>query len=227
MAFAGYDVTREYYINDGGAQVDTLARSVYLRYLEALGEAVAFEEGSYPGDYLIGRRGAGRRGRRALGRSARGGLAARDPGVRHRCDDGADPRGSGRARRPRWMSSFREIALRHRPDRGRDRAAGRRPGPDLRGVLEPPKGKTPEDWEPREQTPVPIHRVATTSTGRSGNPMAAGPISPPTSPITSTRSSAASTQLIDIFGADHGGYVKRMKAAVSALSDGRCRSTSS
>jgi len=50
---AGYDVTREYYINDGGAQVDVLARSVYLRYLEALGQEVAFEDGTYPGDYLI------------------------------------------------------------------------------------------------------------------------------------------------------------------------------
>ncbi|MCV6594987.1 MAG: arginine--tRNA ligase, partial [Silicimonas sp.] len=53
LAFAGYDVTREYYINDGGAQVDVLARSVYLRYLEAHGQEVAFEDGTYPGDYLI------------------------------------------------------------------------------------------------------------------------------------------------------------------------------
>ncbi|MGR3322514.1 MAG: arginine--tRNA ligase domain-containing protein, partial [Pseudooceanicola sp.] len=54
LEYAGYDVTREYYINDGGAQVDVLARSVYLRYLEAHGQEVAFEEGTYPGDYLIG-----------------------------------------------------------------------------------------------------------------------------------------------------------------------------
>ncbi|MEO0999265.1 MAG: arginine--tRNA ligase, partial [Pseudomonadota bacterium] len=53
LAFAGWEVTREYYINDGGAQVDTLARSVYLRYLEAHGQSVAFEDGTYPGDYLI------------------------------------------------------------------------------------------------------------------------------------------------------------------------------
>uniref|UniRef100_UPI002FD8A324 arginine--tRNA ligase domain-containing protein n=1 Tax=Pontibaca methylaminivorans TaxID=515897 RepID=UPI002FD8A324 len=53
LAYAGFDVTREYYINDGGAQVDVLARSVYLRYLEALGQEVAFEDGTYPGDYLI------------------------------------------------------------------------------------------------------------------------------------------------------------------------------
>ena len=53
LDFAGYDVTREYYINDGGAQVDVLARSVYLRYLEANGKEVAFPDGTYPGDYLI------------------------------------------------------------------------------------------------------------------------------------------------------------------------------
>ena len=53
LDYAGYDVTREYYINDGGAQVDVLARSVYLRYLEAHGQDVAFEDGTYPGDYLI------------------------------------------------------------------------------------------------------------------------------------------------------------------------------
>ena len=53
LSFAGYDVTREYYINDGGSQVDTLARSVYLRYLEAHGKDVACEDGTYPGDYLI------------------------------------------------------------------------------------------------------------------------------------------------------------------------------
>ena len=53
LDFAGYEVTREYYINDGGAQVDVLARSVYLRYLEAHGETVEFPEGTYPGDYLV------------------------------------------------------------------------------------------------------------------------------------------------------------------------------
>jgi arginyl-tRNA synthetase len=77
--FAGFEVTREYYINDGGAQVDTLARSAYLRYLEALGQEVAFAEGTYPGDYLIpvGRALAERHGDSA-GRAAGGGMAADD-----------------------------------------------------------------------------------------------------------------------------------------------------
>jgi len=53
LEYAGYNVTREYYINDGGGQVNVLARSVYLRYLEAHGQEVTFEDGTYPGDYLI------------------------------------------------------------------------------------------------------------------------------------------------------------------------------
>ena len=53
LKYVGYNVTREYYINDGGAQVDVLARSVYLRYLESFGKEISFEEGTYPGDYLI------------------------------------------------------------------------------------------------------------------------------------------------------------------------------
>src|SRR6187399_3292080 len=53
LAFSGFDVTREYYINDAGAQVDVLARSAHLRYREALGEVVEIPEGFYPGDYLI------------------------------------------------------------------------------------------------------------------------------------------------------------------------------
>jgi arginyl-tRNA synthetase len=66
MDFTGHDVTREYYINDGGAQVDVLARSVYLRYLEAHGQEVAFEDGTYPGDYLIRWAGAEGQGRRCV-----------------------------------------------------------------------------------------------------------------------------------------------------------------
>ena len=68
LAFAGYDVTREYYINDAGAQVDVLARSAYLRYREALGEDIGeIPEGLYPGDYL---KPVGRRTRRRIRRQA-------------------------------------------------------------------------------------------------------------------------------------------------------------
>ena len=93
LDFTGHDVTREYYINDGGAQVDVLARSVYLRYLEAHGQAVAFEDGTYPGDYLI-----------AVGQALKDKvgdayvdqpeecLASGGAGICHRGDDGPDPR---------------------------------------------------------------------------------------------------------------------------------------
>ena len=53
LSYSGFEVTREYYINDGGAQVDVLARSIFLRYQEAFGKKVVFEDGTYPGDYLI------------------------------------------------------------------------------------------------------------------------------------------------------------------------------
>ena len=64
LTFAGYDVTREYYINDAGAQVDVLARSVFLRYREALGESIIIPDGLYPGDYLkaVGEKIAAERG---------------------------------------------------------------------------------------------------------------------------------------------------------------------
>ncbi len=92
------------------------------------------------------------------------------------------------------------------------------------GVLEPPKGKTPDDWEPRPQT---LFR-ATQFGDDVDRPLQeirrlAGPISPPTSPITYDKFRRGFTSLIDVWGADHGGYVKRMQAAVKALTDGKVR----
>ena len=97
LDFAGYEVTREYYINDGGAQVDVLARSVYLRYLEAHGQEVAFEDGTYPGDYLID---VGQALKEKIGDSYLGkggaGLAGRCEGLLDPRHDGFDPtRSSG------------------------------------------------------------------------------------------------------------------------------------
>ena len=93
---AGYDVTREFYINDAGAQVDVLARSAYLRYREALGEDIGeIPEGLYPGDYLkpVGAA-LGRYPRPGAARLPRGGVAADRPRAAHRRDDGDDPRRS-------------------------------------------------------------------------------------------------------------------------------------
>ena len=94
LAFTGYNVTREYYVNDAGAQVDALARSAFLRYREALGEDIgAIPEGLYPGDYLkpVGAELAAEYGPRAEGQVGSG-MAADRPRPRHRDDDGGNPR---------------------------------------------------------------------------------------------------------------------------------------
>ncbi len=150
---AGYNVTREYYVNDAGAQVDALARSAYLRYREALGEEIEdIPEGLYPGEYLI-----------PVGKA----LAKRDGDQWRDVDEDA------------WLPEIRSFAVAMIMDGVREDLAslGVEPGvftsesalvekgavdavikhlEDIgliyTGVLEPPKGKAPEDWEPRPQT---------------------------------------------------------------------------
>ncbi|NHQ73032.1 arginine--tRNA ligase [Roseovarius gahaiensis] len=221
LVFVGYDVTREYYINDGGAQVDVLARSVYLRYLEAHGQAVAFEDGTYPGDYLI-----------AVGEALK------------------DQVGDAYVDQPEavWLAEIRTFASDAMMALIREdlKALGvemdvffsekslygtgrieealqtlEEKGLIYEGVLEPPKGKKPEDWEPREQTLFKstehgddVDRPVKKSDG--GWTYFAPDIA-----YHYDKVSRGFDMLIDVFGADHGGYVKRMKAAVSALTDGR------
>ena len=221
LDFAGYDVTREYYINDGGAQVDVLARSVYLRYLEAHGQEVAFPEGTYPGDYLV-----------AVGEAlkAKVGDAYLDKGEQYWLEDVREFSTDA------MMALIREdlAALGVEMDvfysekslygTGRIEAAIetlKHKGLIYEGVLEPPKGKKPEDWEPREQTLFKstehgddVDRPVMKSDG--GWTYFAPDIAYHYDKVT-----RGFDQLIDVFGADHGGYVKRMKAAVSALSDGK------
>ncbi len=221
MAFAGYEVTREYYINDGGAQVDTLARSVYLRYLEAHGQEVAFAEGTYPGDYLI-----------PVGQALK------------------ELHGDAFVDQPEsvWLDEVRAFAIGKMMEMIRDDLAAlgvtmdrffsekslygtgrieaaldslRAKGLIYEGVLEPPKGKVPEDWEPREQTLFrstahgdDVDRPVMKSDG-------AWTYFAPDIAYHYDKLERGYDLLIDVFGADHAGYVKRMKAAVSALSDGR------
>ncbi len=131
LAYAGYDVTREYYINDGGAQVDVLARSVYLRYQEAHDLSVDWPEGSYPGDYLIevGEALKAKVGER-LPRARRIRVAGRCAQLRDRGHARSDPCGSEVAQRRDGFVLFGKVALRHRTDRAGDRRAGCQ-GPDL------------------------------------------------------------------------------------------------
>ena len=221
LDFAGYDVTREYYINDGGAQVDVLARSVYLRYQEAHGQDVAFEDGTYPGEYLItvGQALKDKVGDAYLDQPESVWLEK----IRNFATDAmlnlirADLQALG----VRMDSFFSEKAL---YGTGRIEAALNSlesKGLIYEGVLEPPKGKVPEDWEPREQTLFKstdhgddVDRPVKKSDG-------AWTYFAPDIAYHFDKIERGYDELIDVFGADHGGYVKRMKAAVSALSDGK------
>ena len=221
LAFAGWDVTREYYINDGGAQVDVLARSAYERYREACGLEPEIREGLYPGDYLIP---VGEAIRAEYGDS----LLDKPESV--------------------WLADLRDFATALMMQMIRDDLAQlgvrmdvyssekalygtgkieaaiqtlRDQGLIYEGTLEPPKGKEPEDWEPRVQT---LFR----STARGDDvdrPVQKSDGSwtyfAPDIAYHYDKVQRGFDALIDIFGADHAGYVKRMKAAVSALSRGR------
>ncbi|MEX0284515.1 MAG: arginine--tRNA ligase [Paracoccaceae bacterium] len=221
LAYAGYDVTREYYINDGGAQVDVLARSVYLRYLEAHGQDVAFEDGTYPGDYLI-----------PVGEALKekvGDAYLNQPEdvwlieVRNFATDAMmDLIREDLAQLGVKMDVFyseKSLYGTGRIEAAIDSLKSR--GLIYEGVLEPPKGKKPEDWEPREQTLFKstehgddVDRPIMKSDG-------SWTYFAPDIAYHYDKVSRGFDALIDVFGADHGGYVKRMKAAVSALSDGK------
>src|SRR5665213_3044274 len=218
---SGFAVTREYYVNDSGAQIDALARSAHLRYREALGETIgAIPEGLYPGDYLV-----------AVGR----GMAERD----HR--KWLDKQES------EWLPAFRDFATTEmlaliRADLAAlgiahalfvserqivksgaiETTLAKLERQDLIyvGTLEPPKGMLPEDWEARPQTLFrstafgdDVDRPLKKSDG-SWTYFAADIA------YHNDKVQRGFHELIDVWGADHGGYVKRMQAAVKALSEG-------
>lgn len=220
---AGYDVVKEYYVNDAGAQVIALARSVYVRYLEALKlptEAyIASVPGGlqYGGAYLI-----------PIGEAL-----AKDYGDKY-----------AEAQEDSWLQLFRDFAVARMMEMIRDDLAAlgvhhdvfsserqfvedggvergiqllRQKGLIYRGILEPPKGKTPEDWEPREQ-----ELFRSTEFGDDVD----RPIAKSDGSFTyfandiayhADKVARGGQNLIDVWGADHGGYVKRMQAAVKAL----------
>jgi arginyl-tRNA synthetase len=224
LAFAGYDVTREYYINDAGAQVDVLARSAFLRYREALGENTgAIPEGLYPGDYLV-----------PVGAA----LAA---------EHGAALKSKPETE---WLASVRARAVAMMMDMIRDDLAAlnikfdvyfsersliegktdqvtatiaslQKSGEVYEGRLPPPKGGNLEDWEDREQT-----LFKSTDFGDDVD----RPLKKSDGSYTYFASDIAYHKskfergfraMIDVWGADHGGYIKRMQAAVKAVSAGK------
>jgi arginyl-tRNA synthetase len=225
LAFAGHAVTREYYINDAGAQVDVLARSAYLRYREALGEAIGeIPEGLYPGDYLkgIGVALAEKHGRQLLGRPETEWL----DGVRTIAIAAmmAMIRTDLAALNIEHEVFFSERSLTHGGDGDlvADAIAElRRRGLVYEGRLPPPKGQPVEDWEDREQT-----LFKSTAFGDDvDRPLmkSDGSYTYFASDIAyhKTKIDRGYALLIDVWGADHGGYLKRMRAAVEALSEGR------
>jgi len=224
LSAAGFAVTREYYVNDAGAQVDVLARSAYLRYREALGEDIGeIPEGLYPGDYL-----------KPVGAAL---AAEHGPTLLNFPQD-------------RWLPLVRERAIAMMMDAIRADLAAlnvhhdefrseraliegkldavaatieelRRQGYVYEGRLPPPKGAPVEDWEDREQT-----LFRSTQFGDDVD----RPLKKSDGTYTYFASDIAYHKskldrgfrsMIDVWGADHGGYVKRMQAAVQAVSGGK------
>jgi arginyl-tRNA synthetase len=221
LAKAGYDVAKEYYINDAGAQVDVLARSAYLRYREALGEDIGeIPAGLYPGDYLVpvGQALAAQYGPTLKDQSEGQWLGAvRDfsiDAMMNLIRDDLEQLGVAHD----VFSSERALVQAGAVDRAL--ATLDQAGLIYTGVLEPPKGKLPDDWEERPQT-----LFKATEFGDDVD----RPVKKSDGSWTYFASDVAYhqdkvrrgyTQLIDVWGADHGGYVKRVAASVRALTGG-------
>lgn len=223
MAFAGFDVTREYYINDAGGQVDALAKSAFLRYREALGESIGeIPEGLYPGEYL-----------KPIGTAL------------------VEVYGDKLREKPEtdWLSTVREASIAGMLDMiradlaslrikhdvffsersltagGRDLVAATIAKLAVRdlvyvGTLPPPKGEANEEWEDRPQTLFrstqfgdDMDRALKKSDG--GYTYFASDMA-----YHQNKLDRGFTHLVNVLGADHSGYAKRIKAAVAALSEG-------
>ena len=226
LLFAGYDVTREYYINDAGAQVDVLARSAFLRYLEALGEDVGpIPDGLYPGDYLkpVGGELAAEYDTKLTTQRENEWL----PVVRAKAIDMMMNviRDDLAALNVHFDVFFSERSLIEstRDEVGTTIEGLRRSGEVYEGRLPPPKGGNLEDWEDREQT-----LFRSTDFGDDvDRPLkkSDGSYTYFASDIAYHRSKVdrGFLNLIDVWGADHGGYIKRMQAAVKAVSGGKAK----
>jgi arginyl-tRNA synthetase len=229
LAKAGHAVTKEYYVNDAGAQVIALGRSVYVRYLEALGLS--------PEGYI----------KTVLGGMQYGGEYLRPVGAALAAEYGDK---FAEAPEAAWLDLFRSVAVDEmlkliREDLaalgvvhdvfsservmvaagGVEAALGQLETRGLiyEGVLQPPKGKTPEDWEPREQTLFrstefgdDVDRPVKKSDG--SNTYFANDVA-----YHADKMARGFEAMIDVWGADHGGYVRRMQAAVKALGGGNAR----
>lgn len=218
---AGYDVTKEYYVNDAGSQVDTLARSAHLRYCEALGRDIGeIPEGLYPGGYLkpVGRALADLHGDKWLDAPESEWLADVRAFTIDAMMDLIREDLAALGVHQEVFTSERKLVEDGMVDAGLKTLEDM--GHIYTGVLEPPKGKKPEDWEPRPQT---LFRA--TDFGDDVD----RPLKKSDGSWTYFASDIANhldkfrrgfAEMIDVWGADHAGYVKRMQAAVKAISAG-------
>ena len=222
LTFTGFAVTREYYINDAGAQVDALARSAFLRYREALGEAIgAIPEGLYPGEYLkpVGAALAAEFGGRLKEQPESAWLpAVRSRTIAMMMDAIRDDLAALNVRHDVFFSE-RSLIEGAEGDRvGATIEELRREGHVYEGRLPPPKGVPVEDWEDREQT---LFR-ATNFGDDVDRPLkkSDGSYTYFASDIAyhKAKFDRGFRDLIDVWGADHGGYIKRVNAAVRAVS---------
>jgi arginyl-tRNA synthetase len=238
LAKAGWAVTKEYYINDAGAQVQALGYAAYWRYLQALGTALTEEQYAqlipgglqYRGEYLI-----------PVGESLKdrfgAALASADP--EHRF---------GMLGPDHWLDTVRDFTVARMMEAIRDDLALLGVNQDVfvseaqlvregkldqaesllaakgliyRGVLDPPKGKAPEDWEPREQTLFRAAQFGDDTDRPLRKSDGAGTYFANDIANHLHKLERGFDELVHVWGADHGGYVRRMQAAVAALSDGR------
>ena len=222
LDFSGFAVTREYYTNDAGAQVDVLARSAFLRYREALGETITIPEGLYPGDYLkpVGEALAAEYGATLKDKPETEWLpVVRAKAIAMMMDMIRDDLAALNVRHDVFFSERSLIE-------GHDQVGAaiawlRAQGQVYEGRLPPPKGAPVEDWEDREQT---LFR-ATAFGDDVDRPLmkSDGGYTYFASDIAYHRSKfeRGFDDMIDVWGADHGGYIKRLRAAVKAVSAGK------
>jgi arginyl-tRNA synthetase len=224
LKFAGYDVTREYYINDAGAQVDVLARSAFLRYREALGESIGdIPEGLYPGDYLkpVGQALVDEHGDKLKAMSEAQWL----PIIRAKAIEMmmAEIRGDLAA-----LNIHHDIFFSERSLQGSNGGAVAAVIDGLRkrdlvyeGRLPRPKGAVDDDWEDREQT---LFR-ATSFGDDVDRPLlkSDGSFTYFASDIAyhASKFDRGFANMVDVWGADHGGYIKRVQAAIRAVTGGK------
>jgi arginyl-tRNA synthetase len=221
LAKAGFDVTREYYVNDAGGQITVLAKSALLRYREALGESIGeIPEGLYPGDYLVpvGQLLKSEHGA-ALGEKPESeqleivSTVATDAMLDLIRED-LDALGIT------FDTFSSETSLHARKSIDSALAALNERGLIYEGILEPPKGKKPDDWEPREQTLFRSSQFGDDTDRPLKKSDGTWTYFAADIAYHDDKIKRGFSKMIDVWGADHGGYVKRMKAAVNAISNG-------